>query len=123
MSTFDLDTIQTKINAFSRERDWDQFHSVKNLCMALSVETAELVEIFQWLSENDSNAIIKDEKSMENVKDEVADIFIYLLRISSRLKIDLSEAIYNKMQKNAIKYPVDKSFGNCKKYTELDEIK
>ena len=113
----DIEKIKNILKQFSQERDWEQFHSPKNLSMALSVETSELVEIFQWLSEEESFNLDNDKK--QHAKEEVADIAIYLLRICMKLNIDLEEAIIEKMQKNREKYPVDKVKGSAKKYTEL----
>lgn len=107
------------IEQFVKERDWDQFHSVKNLTMALNVESAELMEIFQWLSEEKSNNVKTDAKIISKVEDEVADVFVYLMRILSKTDIDLEKAVRNKMKKNADKYPVELSKGNSKKYDEL----
>ena len=115
----DLKKLMSDVNAFSAERDWDQFHSIKNLVMALSVECSELVEIFQWMSEENSNKISSDTKNISRVEDEVADIFVYLLRIASKANIDVEKAIYQKLQKNALKYPVHLSKGNSKKYDEF----
>jgi dCTP diphosphatase len=119
-----MENINTKIllheiNKFVSERDWDQFHSVKNLSMALSVETSELLEIFQWMSEQQSNQVGANSETLDKVKDELADIFYYLLRISSKLNIDLEDALMQKMKKNAEKYPIEKSKGLAKKYTEI----
>jgi dCTP diphosphatase len=116
--TIEVEKLLAKINNFSSERDWNQFHSIKNLTMALSVESSELVEIYQWISEEESN-----DKSNEIIKtkarEELADIFIYLLRIAEKLEIDLEEAALQKLDLNEIKYPVDKSKGNSKKYNEF----
>jgi NTP pyrophosphatase (non-canonical NTP hydrolase) len=101
------------------EREWDQFHSVKNLSMALSVEASELLEIFQWMTEDKSNQIKSDPVLKEKIEDEVADIFIYLLRVIKKTDIDLLAAVKNKMEKNKKKYPVELSKGNSKKYDEL----
>lgn len=114
----ELAKLAETLEQFSVKRDWNQFHSPKNLSMALAVEVAELLEEFQWLTE-DQSVNISSEK-LEKVKDEIGDVFIYLLRLSSKLNIDLISAANEKMQKNEIKYPVEKSKGNAKKYTELD---
>ncbi len=119
MKTIDLSTLNQEINEFSHERDWDQFHSVKNLAMALSVESSELLEIFQWMKDEESNNVKFDQKTMIKVEDEVADIFIYLLRIMNKTGIDLEKAVRSKMKKNKAKYPVDLAKGNSKKYTEF----
>lgn len=115
----DLKKINSEIEKFVHDRDWDQFHSVKNLSMALNVESSELLEIFQWLTEEQSNNIAKDPKLLGKVEDEVADVFVYLLRIVSKTKIDLEQVVLDKIRKNALKYPVEKSKGNAKKYDEL----
>lgn len=114
----DLKNLIEKINAFSEARDWDQFHSIKNLTMALAVESSELLELYQWLSEEESND--KSNKIlMQKTKDELADILVYLLRISSKLEIDLEEAVLSKMEHNETKYPVEKSKGKSTKYTDF----
>ncbi|MEK6777105.1 MAG: nucleotide pyrophosphohydrolase [bacterium] len=105
-----------KIKQFVEERDWDRFHSPKNLAMALSVEVAEVVEHFQWLSEAESMGI-SDEKKTE-VRDELGDILIYLVQLSSKLGIDLIEAAHQKVDKNALKYPRERVRGKALKYSE-----
>jgi len=100
----DMEKILTIIKKFSRERNWDQFHNPKNIAMALSVETAELVEIFQWLDTN--QALNLDESKQEHLKEEVADIAVYLLRICMAYDINLEDAIVSKMKKNELKYPL-----------------
>ncbi len=115
----DLGKLKELVNNFAKERDWDQFHSVKNLSMALSVESSELLEIFQWMSEVDSNNLPSDPVKMQQVEEEVADIFVYLLRIASKTNINLEEAVIRKMEKNAKKYPVELARGNSKKYNEF----
>jgi dCTP diphosphatase len=118
MKKIDLQKINTEIENFVKERNWDQFHSIKNLSMALSVESSELVEIFQWMKEEDSNHVRDDQITMQRIEDEVADIFVYLMRIISKTNIDLEKAVETKMRKNAEKYPVDKVKGNSKKYNQ-----
>lgn len=119
MNNLNLPLILQNMDTFVRERDWDQFHTVKNLAMALSVESSELVEIFQWLTEQQSKEAKNDPKLKAKVEDEVADVFFYLLRIVSKMDINLEQAVLAKMKKNAEKYPVEKSEGSVKKYTEL----
>ena len=106
----DLKKINQKIKNFVKARDWDQFHSPKNLAMALSVEASELVEIFQWLKESDIKKVDK-----EKVADEIADIFFYLLRISQKMNINIEKSFHNKMIKNIKKYPVQLSKGKSDK--------
>lgn len=111
-----LDELRAKINAFVEERDWAQFHSPKNLAMAMIVEAAELVEHFQWNTEEESR-VLTDAKR-EQVGHELADTFVYLLRLAEVLEIDLIEAANSKILLNAKKYPVEKARGSNAKYTE-----
>ena len=115
-----LDEIKLKLRQFADERDWSQFHSPKNLCMALAGETGELLEHFQWLTEDESGNL-SDEKLVE-VGEEIADIFIYLVRLSDRLNVDLAGAVKDKIRKNEKKYPAEKVKGSSKKYTEYKTI-
>ena len=95
--------IKSEIRKFVDERDWEQFHTPKNLSMALSVEASELLEIFQWQKADEYKKANKKQKEM--IKDEIADIFYYLVRISDKLNIDLEKALIKKMKKNRKKYP------------------
>lgn len=115
----DVDKLNDILDKFISDRDWDQFHSIKNLSMALSVETSELVEIFQWLTEDDSNKVTESEKLKVKVEEELADIFIYLLRIAKKSNVDLEEAVISKIKRNSEKYPVEKSKGSSRKYTDF----
>lgn len=108
--------IQKRLRDFARERSWDQFHNPKNLSMALAAEAAELLEIFQWLSEAQSKDIVKYEKEMALVKQEIADVFIYLVRLADKLEIDIEKAVFDKIEMNENKYPVDLSKDNATKY-------
>lgn len=119
MKILDLEKLNQIITKFSEDRDWDQFHSVKNLSMALSVEASELAEIFQWMTEDQSNKIKNNPEVMIKIEDEVADIFIYLMRVMKKTNIDLESAVINKMKKNEAKYPVELSKGLSKKYNEF----
>lgn len=112
----ELDKLKTRLRQFAEERDWDQFHSPKNLSMALIAEAAELVEHFQWLTEAQSASLPPDK--LKKVEEELADIFIYLIRSADKLGINLIEAAKNKIEINEQKYPADKSKGSAKKYTE-----
>lgn len=118
MKNINLPELYREIEKFSSERDWDQFHSVKNLSMALSIEAGELMEIFQWMSEEKSNQCKDDTALRSKLDDEIADVFIYLLRITAKTGTDLELAVKNKMKKNAEKYPVELAKGNSKKYNE-----
>ena len=119
MKSINVQKINTVVSEFIKERDWDQFHSIKNLSMALSVESSELVEIFQWLKEDESNQVSSNEKLKSKVEEEIADIFIYLMRIAIKSEINIEEVVLNKIKKNSEKYPVDKARGSSKKYTDL----
>ena len=111
--------IQQLVREFAADRDWDQFHSPKNLAMALSVEVAEIVEHFQWLTEEQSRSLAEDKRNA--IAKELADTFIYLVRLSDKLDVDLLQAADMKIAANARAYPVDKAKGNAKKYTEFDK--
>lgn len=108
--------LKARLRAFADERDWDRFHAPKNLAMALIVETAELVEHFQWLSEAESRALAPEKQ--REVELELADIFIYLLRLADKLDVDLVAAAGRKIEINARKYPAERVRGDARKYTE-----
>ncbi len=112
-----LHELRDELRRFSAERDWEQFHSPKNLAMALSVEAAELLEHFQWISEERSRTLSAEQ--LAKVREELADVFIYLVRLADKLDVELQTAARDKMAMNAQKYPVDKSRGSSRKYTEL----
>jgi dCTP diphosphatase len=112
-----LDELRGALRLFASDRDWDQFHSPKNLAIALSVEAAELLEHFQWTSDPDSAGLAPDRHS--KVREEIADVLLYLVRLADKLNIDLLAAATEKIQVNATKYPVEKARGSSKKYTEL----
>lgn len=111
--------LQLKLRDFAAERDWGQFHTPKNLVMALTGEAGELTEIFQWLSLEQSAAVLWDPVQAARVREELADVFAYLLRLSDVLGIDLEQALEEKIAQNALKYPVRLSRGSAVKYTDL----
>ncbi|MBC7756166.1 MAG: nucleotide pyrophosphohydrolase [Bdellovibrio sp.] len=111
-----LQDLRNKINAFVAKRDWAQFHTPKNLAMAMIVEAAELVEQFQWDTPQESLQL--SAKKREAVSHELADTFVYLLRIAEVLEIDLIAATDAKIKLNAVKYPIEKAKGSNAKYTE-----
>ena len=113
----ELDDLRVKLREFSAARDWDQFHSPKNLSMALAAEAGELLEVFQWLTEEQSRA--PEAKARAAVEEEIADVLLYLVRLADVLGIDPAAAAQRKLAENARKYPVDKARGNARKYTEL----
>jgi NTP pyrophosphatase (non-canonical NTP hydrolase) len=106
------------LSRFAEARDWGQFHTPKNLSMALAVEVAELMEIFQWRGDAESSHL--DPGQLERVREEIGDVQIYLTRLASRLGIDPLEAAWRKLEQNEQKYPVAKARGNARKYTELE---
>lgn len=112
----DIPELQNRLRQFAAERDWEQFHSPKNLAMALSVEAAELLERFQWLTEPESYELRDCPEDYDAVADELADVQIYLLRLADKLAIDLPSIVERKMQRNAEKYPVHLARGNSVKY-------
>ncbi len=114
----DIEKLSALLRKFADERDWNQFHSPKNLSMALNVEASELLEHFQWLTEPQSLALADDK--LAEVETEIADVLIYLIRLSDVLNINLNQAVESKMTLNAQKYPADKVYGSAKKYTEYE---
>lgn len=107
-----------ELRQFARERDWDQFHSPKNLAMALSVEVAEIIEHFQWLTEEQSQSLPPEK--LAKIKEEIGDVLIYLVRLADRLEVDPVEAAREKIEKNRAKYPAEKVKGKSLKYSEYD---
>jgi NTP pyrophosphatase (non-canonical NTP hydrolase) len=118
MSAEALHLLQRRLAEFAAARDWQQFHSPKNLAMALSVEAAELLEEFQWLTEEQSTTL--DDARRERVRLELADVFIYLLRIADVLGVDLMKAADDKIALNERKYPAERVRGDARKYTDYD---
>ncbi|QWV96093.1 nucleotide pyrophosphohydrolase [Geomonas nitrogeniifigens] len=113
--------LQDSLEEFAVERDWNKFHTPKNLAAALTVEASELLEIFQWMTDEDSLRISDSEKDMGLIVEELADVQIYLLRLCDKLKIDLEAAVEAKIAKNALKYPIHLSKGNAVKYNRREE--
>lgn len=107
----DLEELRQAIVKFTQERDWDQFHNGKDLALALSIEAAELNEAFLWKEAKDVN--------VEKVKEELADIFNYAILMADKYDLDIKQIVMDKLQRNAEKYPVEKSYGSAKKYNEL----
>lgn len=112
-----LQELRDALRAFAAARDWDQFHSPKNLAVAVSVEAGELLEHFQWATEAESVPLPPD--SAEKIGEEMADVLLYLVRLADKLDVDLLSAARRKMALNAEKYPVGKAKGSSRKYTEL----
>ncbi len=115
----DYAALTAKIRSFVAERDWQRFHTPKNLVMALAGEVGELTELFQWLTAEESARVLDDPRTAEKVRDELADVFVYVNRLVDVLGVDLEAAVHAKMAKNAAKYPADKAKGKAVKYTDL----
>ena len=113
-----LEDIRLRSAKFANDREWQPFQSPKNLAMALSVEVAELLEHFQWLTESESRSL--DNRVAEQVADEIADVQLYLVRLADELNIDIVEAVVNKVEKNEKKYPVERVKASAKKYREYE---
>lgn len=113
----DLPALKQALREFVAERDWHQFHTPKNLASALSVEAAELLEPFQWLQHGQVSEL--GEQGLQAVRHELADVLNYLVMLADRLDVDLVEAAFDKIELNALKYPVEKSRGTLKKYDQL----
>lgn len=111
--------LQVELRNFAKERDWEQFHTPKNLAMALIVEVAELLEHYQWLTPEESHNL--DEKKLRQVDEELGDIQIYLVRMADLLGIDILDAATRKLEKNRRKYPAEKVRGSARKYTEYTD--
>ena len=114
-----LDDLQLAVCEFRDARDWRQFHTLRNLIVSLNLEAGELLELTQWKSDTEIDALPADAGSAEALRDECADILLYLLLIADKAGIDLAAAAREKLAKNAVKYPVDKAFGSRAKYTKL----
>jgi NTP pyrophosphatase (non-canonical NTP hydrolase) len=107
----DFQKLINKIRQFNTERDWSQFHNAKDLALAISIEAAELNELFLWKK--------AEEADPEKVKEELADIFTYALQLADKYGFDINDIVNNKIEKNALKYPVERAKGSAKKYNEL----
>lgn len=112
-----LEDLKMELRKFTAERDWEQFHTPKNLCCALAVETSELLEHYQWKPDAETHPANGAEKLA--IALEMADVLIYLVRLADQLQIDLLDAAAKKLEVNAARYPIDRSRGTSKKYTEL----
>lgn len=119
-SFMDIKAIQNRLREFAQERDWEQFHSPKNIATALAVEAAELLEPFQWLTDEASRQLAVNPSDYARVKEEAADVMIYLLRLADLLDINLESAVEEKIHKNAEKYPVALARGNAVKYNRRE---
>jgi len=119
MTDLNLQVALDELLEFRRERDWEQFHTPKNLSMSIAIEAAELMEHFQWKNDGEVADYLSNESCIDRVKEEIADVAAYLLLLSHDLEVDLNRAIIDKVAKNRLKYPVEKSRGRHNKYTDL----
>jgi dCTP diphosphatase len=115
----DVGALAEALASFAEEREWGQFHSPKNLVMALTGEVGELSEVFQWINEEASKSAASHPQYARAIRDELADVLLYVVRLADVLGVDLNEAALHKLQTNAAKYPVSKARGSSKKYTEI----
>lgn len=115
----DIEELQKIIRKFVDDRDWDQFHNLKDLAISLNLEAAEVLEHFQWKTEAEMDTHITNKR--DEVGEELADVLYWILLLANKANVDLADAFTKKMHKNTLKYPVDKAKGNHKKYTELAE--
>lgn len=116
-----MEELKNKLRGFAKDRNWDQFHTPKNLVMALNGEVGELNEIFQWLDNENSKIDNLSEKDIARCKEEIADVFLYLIRLADKLEIDLIKEAYSKIEVNSKKYPIDLAKNNAIKYNQRDE--
>ena len=117
----DLAALTQALLNFRDERNWAQFHTLRNLIVSLNLEAAELLELTQWKNDADMAALIDDPETLGALRDECADVLLYLLLIADKAGIDLEVAARAKLEKNAAKYPVDKAYGTSRKYTALGD--
>ncbi len=111
--------LKEAVKKFRDERGWGKYHAPKDLAVSISIEAAELLELFQWRGRDEIDGMLNDPGYREQIKRELADVFNYCLALSNALDIDLSEALIEKVEHNSEKYPVEKTRGNYRKYTEL----
>lgn len=119
----DIDTLKTLLLQFRDDRNWKQFHTLKNLIISLNLESSELLELTQWKTDEELSSLRSDTRFQEALKDECADVFLYLLLICEEAGVDLLKAAAEKIQKNSMRYTVTESYGSAKKYTELKQAK
>ncbi len=114
-----LEVMQTWVREFCEARDWDQFHSAKDLAIGLVTESSELLELFRFQSEEECDKLLSSSEERSKVSDELADVFYFLLRFSDKYNFDLMKSLESKLKKNGLKYPVDAARSNNKKYDRL----
>jgi NTP pyrophosphatase (non-canonical NTP hydrolase) len=122
-ATTDFATLKTTLLKFRDDRNWKQFHTLKNLIISLNLESAELLELTQWKTDDELAALQSDQGFRESLKDECADVLLYLLLVANEAGIDLLDAAAEKIKKNAVRYPADQAYGSAEKYSRLNEKK
>jgi len=115
-----LQDLKNEVKKFCEERDWDKYHNPKDLSIGIITEASELLEHFRFKSEDEAKAFLDDEIKKEAISDELADILFFVLRLAQKYDIDLAISVSRKLEKNKKKYPIEKSKGSNKKYTEFD---
>ena len=111
--------LKQMVRQFSEDRNWDQFHNAKELAIGIVTEASELLETFRFKSEAEVNELFRNEISAKGIRDELADVFYFALRLAQKYDIDVSNSLKEKIEQNAKKYPIDKARGSNKKYTEF----
>ncbi|VVB76374.1 MazG-like family protein [Candidatus Tiddalikarchaeum anstoanum] len=115
-----IDELRDRLKKFLIARDWEKFHNARDLAISISLEASELLEVFQWKDNIKSSDLVKDEKLLAKIKEELADVLIYCLNLANNLNLDIYEIVENKIKKNEEKYPANKVKSSAKKYTEYD---
>jgi dCTP diphosphatase len=114
-----IEELKKIVVKFMEERDWKKYHTPKDLAISVNIETAELLELFQWKTNEEINEMLKNNEKYQMVLEELADIFIYCLYLANSVNADITKIVNDKMKQNEKKYPIEKAKGNAKKYTEL----
>jgi len=117
--TITIAALKKRVKKFVDDRDWAKYHNPKDVAVSITIEAAELVEIFQWVKDTEQDKITGDSAKMQRLKDELADVLIYCVSLANILDIDIGQAVFQKIAKNEGKYPVDRIKGNYRKYKEL----
>lgn len=118
----DLDALTSQLLQFRNDRNWRQFHTLKNLIISLNLEASELLELTQWKTDEELHALQSDSRFQEALRDECADVLLYLLLLAHEGGVDLLQAAQEKISKNAVRYPVDQAYGTAKKHHELNTV-
>lgn len=116
-----LEELKNRVKKFCEDRDWDQYHGAKDLAIGIITESSELLEHFRFKSEKEIEGLFEDSKKRQEISEEMADILYFLLRLAQKYNIDISTELEKKIKKNELKYPIEKSKGSNKKYTELQK--